>query len=124
MYQAIRFAMAVYRNGLARRIYEIGFHITLAKHGFEIEGASNEVLKRFSKRSQQRDVVVREMEQKLGRKLSNNEVSYAVHRSRASKFKGISTTEVPQDGCIVYLSKRTAVSGRWDKIFLVNWATV
>ena len=55
---------------------------------------SDEVLKRFSKRSQQRDAVVQEMEQKLGRKLSNNAISLAVHQSRAKKIKGISTAEV------------------------------
>jgi len=94
MYNAIRYGTAVYRNELAKRIQEIGFRIVQAKHGFEIEGMSDEVLRRFSKRAQQRDVVVREMEQKLGRKLSNNEVAYAVHRSRAKKLKGISTAEV------------------------------
>jgi conjugative relaxase-like TrwC/TraI family protein len=94
MYEAIRYATAVYRNELAKRVYEIGFRITPAKHGFEIEGVSREVLCKFSKRSQERDAVVREMEQKLGRKLSNNEVAYAVHRSRASKLKDISTAEV------------------------------
>ncbi len=52
------------------------------------------MLKRFSKRAQQRDAVVQEMEQKLGRKLSNNEISHAVHQSRAKKIKGISTAEV------------------------------
>jgi hypothetical protein len=51
-------------------------------------------LKRFSKRSQQRDAVVKEMEQKLGRKLSNNAIGLAVHQSRAEKVKGISTAEV------------------------------
>ncbi|HEX3857239.1 MAG TPA: MobF family relaxase [Verrucomicrobiae bacterium] len=94
MYEAVRYATAVYRNELAKRVYEIGFRITPVKHGFEIEGMSHEVLRRFSKRSQQRDAVVHEMEQKLGRKLSNNEVAYAVHRSRAPKLKGISTAEV------------------------------
>jgi hypothetical protein len=34
------------------------------------------------------------MEQKLGRKLSNDEISHAVHQSRAKKIKGISTAEV------------------------------
>ena len=34
------------------------------------------------------------MEQKLGRKLSNNAISLAVHQSRAKKIKGISTAEV------------------------------
>jgi len=94
MYDAIRYGTAVYRNELAKRVKQIGYQITPAKHGFEIEGVSDGVLKRFSKRSQEARRVVQEMEQKLGRKLSNNAVALAVHRSRAKKIKGISTTEV------------------------------
>ena len=94
MYDAIRYSTAVYRNELAKRVQQIGYRIRPAKHGFEIEGVSDAVLKRFSKRSQQRDAVVRELEQKLGRKLSNNAIALAVHQSRAKKIKGISTTEV------------------------------
>jgi len=94
MYDAIRYGTAVYRNELAKRVQQIGYHIRPAKHGFEIEGVSDAVLKRFSKRSQQRDAVVRELEQKLGRKLSNNAIALAVHQSRAKKIKGISTAEV------------------------------
>jgi len=94
MYDAIRYGTAVYRNELAKRVQAIGYHIRPAKHGFEIEGVSDAVLKRFSKRSQQRDAVVRELEQKLGHKLSNNAIALAVHQSRAKKIKGISTAEV------------------------------
>jgi conjugative relaxase-like TrwC/TraI family protein len=94
MYEAIRYATAVYRNDLARRVWEIGYQAKLAKHGFEVEGVSEAVLKRFSKRSLEVKRAVGEMEQKLGRKLSNNEVSYAVHQSRTKKPKGISTAEV------------------------------
>jgi conjugative relaxase-like TrwC/TraI family protein len=94
MYDAIRYGTAVYRNELAKRVQAIGYHLRPAKHGFEIEGVSDAVLKRFSKRSQQRDAVVRELEQKLGRKLSNNAIALAVHQSRAKKIKGISTAEV------------------------------
>ena len=94
MYEAIRYATAVYRNELAKRVYEIGYRIQPAKHGFEIEGVSPDVLKLFSKRAQKRDQVVQEQEQKLGRKLSNNEIAHAVHQSRAKKLKGISTAEV------------------------------
>jgi len=94
MYDAIRYGTAVYRNELAKRVQQIGYRIQPSKHGFQIEGVSDEVLKRFSKRSQQRDAVVQEMEQKLGRKLSNNAISLAVHHSRAEKVKGISTAEV------------------------------
>jgi conjugative relaxase-like TrwC/TraI family protein len=94
MYDAIRYGTAVYRNELAKRVQQIGYRIQLSKHGFQIEGVSDEMLKRFSKRSQQRDAVVQELEQKLGRKLSNNAISHAVHQSRAEKVKGISTAEV------------------------------
>jgi conjugative relaxase-like TrwC/TraI family protein len=94
MFEAIRYGTAVYRNELARRLREMGYRTIPAKHGFQIEGVSDEVLKRFSKRAQQRDAVVQEMEQKLGRKLSNDEISHAVHQSRAKKLKGISTGEV------------------------------
>lgn len=94
MYDAIRYGTAVYRNELARRVQQIGYHIVSARHGFEIEGVSEEILTRFSKRSRERDAVVKEMEQRLGRKLSNNEISHAVHQSRVKKVKGISTTEV------------------------------
>jgi conjugative relaxase-like TrwC/TraI family protein len=94
MYDAIRYGTAVYRNELAKRVQQIGYRIQLSKHGFQIEGVSDEVLKRFSKRAQQRDAVVKELEQKLGRKLSNNAVAHAVHQSRTEKVKGISTAEV------------------------------
>jgi conjugative relaxase-like TrwC/TraI family protein len=94
MYDAIRYGTAVYRNELAKRVQQIGYRIQPSKHGFQIEGVSDEVLKRFSKRAEQRDAVVKELEQKLGRKLSNNAISLAVHQSRAEKVKGISTTEV------------------------------
>ena len=94
MYDAIRYGTAVYRNELAKRVQQIGYRIQPSKHGFQIEGVSDEVLKRFSKRAEQRDAVVKELEQKLGRKLSNNAISLAVHQSRAEKVKGISTAEV------------------------------
>src|SRR5665213_2603139 len=96
MYDAIRYGTAVYRNELAKRVQQIGYGIQPAKHGFEIEGVGDETLKRFSKRAQQRDAVVKEMEAKLGRKLSNDEISHAVHQSRAKKIKGIATAEVRQ----------------------------
>jgi conjugative relaxase-like TrwC/TraI family protein len=94
MYDAIRYGTAVYRNELAKRVQQIGYRIQPAKNGFQIEGVRDGVLQQFSKRAQQRDAVVKEMEEKLGRKLSNNEISHAVHQSRAKKVKGISTAEV------------------------------
>ena len=66
MYDAIRYGTAVYRNELAKRVQQIGYRIDPAKHGFEIEGVSPEVLKRFSKRAQQRDAVVKEWNKSWG----------------------------------------------------------
>src|SRR5664279_513498 len=94
MYDAIRYGTAVYRNELAKRVQQIGYRIQPAKYGFEIEGVNPEILNRFSKRAQQRDAVVQAMEQKLGRKLTNDEISHAVHQSRAKKLKGISSADV------------------------------
>jgi conjugative relaxase-like TrwC/TraI family protein len=94
MYDAIRYGTAVYRNELAKQVQQIGYHTRPAKHGFEIEGVSDEVLNRFSKRSQAAGKVVQEIEQNLGHKLSNNAIALAVHQSRAEKVKGISTAEV------------------------------
>jgi conjugative relaxase-like TrwC/TraI family protein len=96
MYDAIHYGTAVYRNELGKRLQQIGYQLVRAEHGFEIGGVSDEILKRFSKRAEQRDAVVREMEERLGRKLSNNEISHAVHQSRAKKVKGISSAEVRQ----------------------------
>ena len=94
MYEAVRYATAVYRNELAKRVQQIGYRIRPAQHGFEIEGVSDEVMQRFSKRAQQRDAVVKAREAKVGRQLSNNEIAHAVHQSREKKVKGISTTAV------------------------------
>jgi len=78
---------AVYRNELARLVREMSYRTTPARHGFEIEGVNDAVLRRFSKRAHERDKIVSEMEQKLSRKLSNNEVAYAVHQSRTKKSR-------------------------------------
>jgi conjugative relaxase-like TrwC/TraI family protein len=94
MYDAVRFGTEVYRNELARRLHALNYRTVPAKHGFEIEGVSESVLQRFSKRSAQRDALIREMEQKLGRELTNDEIAHAVHHSRDRKVKGISTAEV------------------------------
>ena len=45
MYDAIRYGTAVYRNELAKRVQQIGYRIQPARHGFQIEGVSEAVLK-------------------------------------------------------------------------------
>ena len=92
IFEASQYGTEVYRNELTRRLQAIGYEI----EGFEIKGVSPELMKRFSKRSAERDTVIARMEKRLGRKLSNNEVSVAVHQTRSRKLKGISTAEVRQ----------------------------
>lgn len=94
MYDAIRYGTEVYRNALAGRIHALGYRTVPADHGFQIEGVSEAVLQRFSKRSAQKNEVIREMEQKLGRELTNDEIAHAVHHSRDKKLKDISAAEV------------------------------
>lgn len=62
MYEAIGYATEVYRNHLARSVEAMGYRIERAKHGWQIQGVSAEIQRRFSKRSAQRDEVVQAME--------------------------------------------------------------
>lgn len=90
IFAASRYGTEVYRHELIRRVRAIGYET----EGFEIKGVSEELKKRFSKRSAERDEVIARMEERLGRTLSDNEVSRAVHQSRSRKIKGIKTAEV------------------------------
>lgn len=94
IFAASKYGTEVYRNELARRLSAIGYEVEARTHGFEIKGVSPVLIKRFSKRSAERDAVIARMEDRLGRKLSNNEVSVAVHRTRSRKLKGVTTAEV------------------------------
>ncbi len=96
MHEAIHYGTEVYRNELANRLHALGYNTERAAKGFEIKGVLPEIRERFSKRSTQIKAVVQEVEQKLGRKLSNNEVAYAVHKARPKKVTGITQTEVRQ----------------------------
>lgn len=94
MFGAIHYATEVYRNDLRHRLHELGYGTRKTANGFEIEGVAPKIISRFSKRAQERDAMVSKLEQELGRKLSNNEVSHAVHKTRSRKLKGISSEEV------------------------------
>ncbi|MBN8711865.1 MAG: hypothetical protein BGO12_05100 [Verrucomicrobia bacterium 61-8] len=92
LFAVTKYGTEVYRNELCRRVLELGYEVD----GFEIKGISPELMRKFSKRAVERDSVIAQMEDRLGRKLSNNEVSLAVHKSRSQKVKGISSAEVRQ----------------------------
>jgi len=94
MFGAIHYGTAVYRNELASRLHGLGYSTRQTAHGFEIEGVEQKLIERFSKRSQQRNAAVAREEKRLGRKLSNDEVSHVVHRSRPRKVKDATEDEV------------------------------
>jgi conjugative relaxase-like TrwC/TraI family protein len=94
MFGAIHYGTAVYRNELAARLHRLGYDTRPTAHGFEIEGVKPDIIARFSKRAQQRNAAVAREEKRLGRKLSNDEVSHAVHQSRPRKRKDVSERDV------------------------------
>jgi conjugative relaxase-like TrwC/TraI family protein len=94
MFGAIHYGTAVYRNELASRLHGLGYGTRSTAHGFEIEGVEQKLIERFSKRSQQRNAAVAREEKRLGRKLSNDEISHVVHQSRPRKVKDATEDEV------------------------------
>jgi hypothetical protein len=70
-------------------------HATNGKDlGFEIKGVSEELLARYSQRSEQRDQAIAEFIQANNRRPSDNEVAILVRESRADKLVEISSAEV------------------------------
>jgi conjugative relaxase-like TrwC/TraI family protein len=109
MFGALNYGTEVYRNELAKRLHQLGYSTRRTGTAFEIEGVEAKFIERFSKRSQQRDMAVKRQEQKLGRKLSKQEVSHVVHQSRPKKLKGASDEQVRQQqlGEIGFFEKRS-----------------
>lgn len=96
MFGAIQYATEVYRNELAKELVQLGYEIENQANGFEIKGVSESVVKMFSKRAAEREKMVASLEEKLGRKLSNDEISRVIHQTRAEKLAGISQHDVRQ----------------------------
>ncbi|HEX4121787.1 MAG TPA: MobF family relaxase [Verrucomicrobiae bacterium] len=108
MFGAVNYATEVYRNELVKRLHDIGYQTRKAVNGFEIEGVNPKLIGRFSKRSQQRDLAVKRQEERLGRKLTKQEVAHVVHQSRPKKLKGASDDQVREQqlGEIGFFEKR------------------
>jgi conjugative relaxase-like TrwC/TraI family protein len=108
MFDAIHYATAVYRNELARHLHQLGYALRHTGSAFEIKGVSPTLIDRFSKRSQERDRAVQRQEQKLGRKLTKNEVAHVVHKTRPKKLKGATDEQVRQQqlGELGFLERR------------------
>jgi conjugative relaxase-like TrwC/TraI family protein len=108
MFDAIHYGTAVYRNELAKRLHQLGYSLRRTSSAFEIEGVSSALIDKFSKRSKERDAAVAREEQRLGRKLSRNEIAHVVHQTRPKKLKGATDDRVrrQQLGEIGFFEKR------------------
>jgi conjugative relaxase-like TrwC/TraI family protein len=108
MFDALNYGTAVYRNELAKRLHRLGYQTRKAANGFKIDGVAPELIARFSKRSQERDLAVKRQEVKLGRKLTKQEIARVVHQCRPKKLKGVSNDQVrrQQLGEIGFFEKR------------------
>ena len=92
----------VYRNTLARQVRTLGYDID-NRHdargrdvGFEIRGVSQDLLVKYSQRSQQRDQAIEVFTEKMGRRPTDNEVAVLVRDSRPDKLVEVSSAEVKQ----------------------------
>ena len=108
MFDAIHYGTAAYRNELARRLHQFGYSLRRTGSAFEIEGVSRALIDQFSKRSKERDTAVARAEQRLGRRLSRNEIAHVVHQTRPKKIKGATDEQVrrQQLGEIGFFEKR------------------
>ena len=90
MFGAINYGTAVYRNELAKRLHQIGYPTRQTGSAFEIEGVEAKLIERFletvAATGHGRQSV---RKQKLGRKLTKQEVAHVVHQSRPKKLKGV-----------------------------------
>lgn len=85
MYDHSQAATEVYRSELARSLLRMGYSIRNTPLGFEISGVEQNIIETFSSRSGQIGRLVASEENRLQRKLSNNEKAVIVHRSRKAK---------------------------------------
>src|SRR5712691_1429729 len=100
IYEQRAYLTEVYRNALAREVRSLGYEIEDRRSskgknlGFEIKGVSDELLEKYSQRSEQRDRAIAEFVESKGRQPSDNEIAVLVRESRADKLIEISTAEL------------------------------
>jgi conjugative relaxase-like TrwC/TraI family protein len=100
IYEQRAYLTEVYRNALAREVRFLGYEIDDRRSskgrnlGFEIKGVSDELLEKYSQRSEQRDRAIAEFVESKCRQPSDNEIAVLVRESRADKLVEISTAEV------------------------------
>ena len=99
IYERCAYLTEVYRNALAREVIALGYEVEARRVkgedcGFQIKGVSQDLLDKYSQRSQQRDRDVKEFTRKQGRAPTDNEVAVLVREARSDKLMEVSTEEV------------------------------
>jgi conjugative relaxase-like TrwC/TraI family protein len=100
IYERRSYLTEVYRNSLACQVRRLGYEIESHHNergcdcGFEIRGIPQELLDKYSQRSQQRNEAIDRFKEVNGRNPSDNEVAVLVRESRDDKLTEISTNEV------------------------------
>jgi len=99
MVRAVRYAGKVYQNEMARAVQKLGYGLRLVRQngeitGFEIEGVSDSLCERFSKRREEIDRRIEKFEERQGRKPTVKEIALITRETRPGNLKKIATTEV------------------------------
>ena len=99
MVRAVRYAGKVYQNEMARAVQQLGYGIRLVRQngeitGFEIEGVSESLCERFSKRREEIERQIEKFEEKQGRKPTVKEIALITRETRPAALKEIATSEV------------------------------
>ena len=99
IYEQRGYLTEVYRNALARGVRTAGYDIVDRfdhgrERGFEIQGVSEELLEKFSQRSEQRDQAIAGFVEQNGRLPTNGEIAMLVRETRSDKLQEISTEAV------------------------------
>lgn len=100
MVKAIRYAGKVYQNELASRVRLLGYDTREVRNtkgevtGFEIEGVSDALCQRYSKRRAEIEREIGVFTKKHGREPSTQEVAQITRETRGAKLAEISTPEV------------------------------
>ena len=99
MVRAVQYAGKVYQNEMARTVQQLGYAIRQVRErgeitGFEIEGVSDWLCERFSKRREEIERQIEKFEEKQGRKPTVKEIALIARETRPVALKEIATSEV------------------------------
>ena len=98
--KAIRYCSKVYQNALACEVQALGYRIVQTRNekgsivGFEIEGVSTDICRRFSKRRQEVEAGIAAFYNERGRAPSTQEITEITRATRTEKMVEITTPEV------------------------------